>query len=51
MHYAAVGAALFWAMEQGLGHYYFTPEVRWTWAASFELLSSAMQAGVRHAAR
>lgn len=51
MHYAAVGAALFWAMEQGLGYYYFTPEVRWTWAASFELLSSAMQAGVRHAAR
>ena len=51
MHYAAVGAALFWTLEQGLGYYYFTPDVRWAWAAAFELLSSTLQAGVRHATR
>ena len=37
-------AALFWTLEQGLGYYYFTPDVRWAWAAAFELLSSALQA-------
>ena len=51
VHYAAVGAALFWTLVQGLGYYYFTPDVRWAWAAAFELLSSTMQAGVRHATR
>ena len=45
MHYAAVGAALFWTLEQGLGYYYFTPDVRWAWTAAFELLSSTLQAG------
>ena len=45
VHYAAVGTALFWTLEQGLGYYYFTPDVRWAWAAAFELLSSTMQAG------
>lgn len=44
VHYAAVGAALLWTLEQGLGYYYFTPDVRWAWAAAFELLSSALQA-------
>ena len=51
MHYAAVGTALFWTLEHGLGYYYFTPDVRWAWAAAFELLSSTMQAGTRHASR
>ena len=51
MHYAAVGAALFWTLEQGLGYYYFAPDVRWAWAAAFELLSNSLQAGVRHATR
>ena len=51
MHYAAVGATLFWAVEQGLGYYYFTPDVRWTWAAAFELLSSTLQAGAAETSR
>ena len=45
VHYAAAGAALLWTLEQGLGYYYFTPDVRWAWAAAFDLLSSTLQAG------
>ena len=44
MHCAAVGAALFWALEHGLD-YYFTPDARRAWAAALELLASVMQAG------
>ena len=40
-HYASVGAALLWTLEQGLG-FGFTPEVRDAWAAAYDLLSSAM---------
>jgi hemoglobin-like flavoprotein len=40
-HYASVGAALLWTLEQGLG-FGFTPEVRDAWAAAYGLLSSAM---------
>ena len=40
-HYASVGAALLWTLEQGLGSD-FTPDVREAWAAAYELLSGAM---------
>lgn len=40
-HYASVGAALLWTLEQGLG-FDFTPEVRDAWATAYGLLSSAM---------
>ena len=45
VHYAAAGAALFWALEHGLDYYYFSPDARWAWAAALELLASVMQAG------
>jgi nitric oxide dioxygenase len=40
-HYASVGAALLWTLEQGLG-FDFTPDVREAWATAYDLLSSAM---------
>ena len=40
-HYAPVGAALLWTLEQGLG-FDFTPEVQDAWATAYGLLSSAM---------
>ena len=40
-HYASVGAALLWSLEQGLGSA-FTPEVKKAWAAAYEILSGAM---------
>jgi hemoglobin-like flavoprotein len=40
-HYASVGAALLWTLEQGLGAH-FTDEVRGAWAAAYQLLSSTM---------
>lgn len=40
-HYASVGAALLWTLEQGLGAD-FTPDVRQAWATAYGLLSSAM---------
>src|SRR6266850_7591121 len=40
-HYASVGAALLWTLEQGLGAD-FTPEVREAWATAYGLLSGAM---------
>jgi hemoglobin-like flavoprotein len=40
-HYASVGAALLWTLEQGLG-LHFTPEVRDAWATAYGLLSSTM---------
>ncbi|HYF43133.1 MAG TPA: globin family protein [Ramlibacter sp.] len=43
-HYATVGAALLWTLEQGLGEH-FTPEVREAWAATYELLAEVMQLG------
>jgi hemoglobin-like flavoprotein len=42
-HYATVGAALLWTLEQGLGTA-FTAPVRTAWTAVFELLASTMQA-------
>jgi nitric oxide dioxygenase len=40
-HYASVGAALLWTLEQGLGAD-FTPDVLEAWATAYGLLSSAM---------
>jgi len=40
-HYATVGTALLWTLEQGLAAD-FTPEVREAWASAYGLLSSAM---------
>src|SRR4051812_47887639 len=37
-HYATVGAALLWTLEQGLGDA-FTPEMHDAWAATYGLLS------------
>jgi nitric oxide dioxygenase len=47
--YATVGAALLWALEQGLGGD-FTSETRAAWAAAYDLLSSPMiEAAAEHA--
>jgi nitric oxide dioxygenase len=40
-HYASVGAALLWTLDQGLG-VDFTPDVRHAWATAYGLLSGAM---------
>ncbi len=40
-HYAPVGAALIWTLEQGLGDD-FTPETRDAWIAAYTLLSGIM---------
>lgn len=40
-HYASVGGALLWTLEQGLGEA-FTPAVREAWTEAYGLLSSAM---------
>lgn len=43
-HYATVGSALIWTLDQGLGDK-FTPEVRDAWAGAYRLLSEVMQHG------
>jgi hemoglobin-like flavoprotein len=40
-HYALVGAALLWTLEQGLGED-FTPAVRAAWASAYGALSQIM---------
>jgi hemoglobin-like flavoprotein len=40
-HYATVGAALIWTLEQGLGEA-FTPSVRDAWATAYGILASVM---------
>ena len=45
-HYATVGAALLWTLEQGLGKE-FTPEVHDAWAATYGTLASVMQNAAR----
>jgi nitric oxide dioxygenase len=40
-HYAPVGAALLWTLEQGLGKA-FTPEVAEVWTAAYAALSGVM---------
>lgn len=41
-HYATVGEALLWSLEQGLGRD-FTPAVRDAWAAAFAMLAEEMK--------
>jgi hemoglobin-like flavoprotein len=48
-HYATVGAALIWTLEQGLGEK-FNHEVREAWTATYGLLSDVMQLGAMEAA-
>jgi hemoglobin-like flavoprotein len=43
-HYQTVGAALLWALAQGLGEG-FTPEVEEAWTAAYTLLAQTMQDG------
>lgn len=43
-HYATVGSALLWTLEQGLGDQ-FTPAVREAWAEAYGLLADIMQLG------
>ena len=40
-HYAQVGSALLWTLEQGLGEA-FTPEVKDAWATAYIVLSTTM---------
>jgi nitric oxide dioxygenase len=40
-HYATVGVALLWTLEQGLGEA-FTPPVRDAWATAYGILASVM---------
>jgi hemoglobin-like flavoprotein len=41
-HYDSVGAALLWALEQGLGDAW-TAEVKAAWAAAYGLLAGVMR--------
>lgn len=41
-HYALVGAALLWTLEQGLGDA-FTPEVKEAWGVAYTLLAGVMK--------
>lgn len=41
-HYATVGSALLWTLEQGLGNDW-TPEVKEAWTACYTLLAGVMQ--------
>ena len=43
-HYATVGSALLWTLEQGLGAA-FTVDVRDAWTAAYGLIASTMQEG------
>ena len=47
-HYATVGAALLWTLEQGLGAG-FTSEVKAAWSEAYCALAGAMQQGERQA--
>lgn len=47
-HYATVGAALLWTLEQGLGED-FTPEVHEAWSAAYTILAETMKAGADEA--
>ncbi|HKG90784.1 MAG TPA: globin family protein [Gemmatimonadaceae bacterium] len=49
-HYATVGAALLWTLEQGLGDA-FTPDVRAAWAETYGTLAGAMQRATAAAER
>jgi hemoglobin-like flavoprotein len=49
-HYATVGAALLWTLEQGLGPA-FTPAAREAWTAAYTIVATTMQEGARAAAQ
>jgi hemoglobin-like flavoprotein len=49
-HYATVGAALLWTLEQALSPRVFGPETREAWRAAYALLSGAMIAAARRQA-
>lgn len=49
-HYAPVGDALVWALEQGLGES-FNPEVRDAWTAAYDHISQAMISATNAAVR
>ena len=42
-HYATVGTALLWTLQQGLGER-FTPEVQAAWTSAYTLLADTMRA-------
>jgi hemoglobin-like flavoprotein len=48
-HYATVGAALLWTLEEGLGER-FTPEVQAAWTSAYTLLANTMRAAAAAAA-
>jgi nitric oxide dioxygenase len=47
-HYATVGEALLWTLEQGLGEG-FTPPVREAWTAAYGTLASVMIGAAKNA--
>lgn len=47
-HYATVGEALLWTLEQGLGEG-FTPQVREAWTAAYGTLASVMIGAAQNA--
>jgi hemoglobin-like flavoprotein len=49
-HYAAVGNALLWTLERGLGPAY-TPEVEAAWTAAYTLLATTMIGAAATASR
>jgi hemoglobin-like flavoprotein len=47
-HYATVGSALLWTLEQGLADK-FTEEVHEAWTMAYDLLADVMQFGAKEA--
>ncbi len=48
-HYDAVGSALLWTLEQGLGPS-FTPEVKEAWTEVYQTIAAVMMSGAKAAA-
>jgi hemoglobin-like flavoprotein len=48
-HYATVGAALLWTLQEGLGER-FTPEVQAAWTSAYTLLADSMRAAAEEEA-
>ena len=48
-HYATVGAALLWTLQEGLGER-FTPEVQAAWTSAYTLLADTMRAAAEEEA-
>jgi hemoglobin-like flavoprotein len=48
-HYATVGAALLWTLQEGLGER-FTPEVQAAWTNAYTLLADTMRAAAEEEA-